>query len=279
MRTPWRHFNWNLRSCGWRGHVTYRPSEPDLAERISAATAVGEAWRCLRCGDFVLGAPHGTGPASEAPLVLQGKALQDAAILRLLAAERFVRGILLVLLAYGVYRFNGSRQALRQVFETYLPLLRPVAEKMNVDLESSGPVHLIERVLATNHQTLVWITVGVLGYGALQLTEGVGLWLMRRWGEYVAVVGTSLFIPLEAYELSHRVTVTRLVAFVVNLAAVFYLVWSKRLFGFRGGHAAFEAARRDASLLEVETAAVRSARPSAPGVPEPPATARTAPDG
>jgi hypothetical protein len=40
---------------------------------------------------------------------------------------------------------------------------------------------------------------------------------------------------------------------------VVYLVWSKRLFGLRGGHAAFEAERHGESLLEVERAAL--ARP------------------
>lgn len=257
MWTPWRHFDWNLRSCGWHGHVTYRPTEPGLAERLSATTAAaGEAWRCLRCRAFVPGMPTSTGATDEAPLVLHGKALRDAAVLRLLAVERLVRGVLLVLLGYGVYRFDGSRQALRRVFDTYLPLLRPVAERANVNLEQAGPVHLIEKVLATNHDTLLLITVGILAYGALELTEGVGLWLMRRWGEYVAVVGTAAFLPLEAYELSDRVTVVRLVAFLVNLAAVAYLVWSKRLFGVRGGHAAFEAERRGLSLLEVEAAAL-----------------------
>jgi hypothetical protein len=36
---------------------------------------------------------------------------------------------------------------------------------------------------------------------------------------------------------------------------VAYLVWTKRLFGIRGGHAAFEAERHSESLLEVELAA------------------------
>ena len=35
-----------------------------------------------------------------------------------------------------------------------------------------------------------------------------------------------------------------------------YLLWTKRLFGLRGGHAAFEAERHSASLLEVERAAL-----------------------
>jgi uncharacterized membrane protein (DUF2068 family) len=101
--------------------------------------------------------------------------------------------------------------------------------------------------------------LGVLAYGILQLTEATGLWLMRRWGEYVAVVGTSIFIPLEVYELIEHLTWLKVAAFVVNVAAVVYLLWSKRLFGIRGGHAAFDAERHAESLIEVEHAALADA--------------------
>ncbi len=255
MRTPWRSWDWNLRSCGRVGHVTWRPSEDELAERIHVETVDGEAWRCLRCGTFVVGEPHGSGPAEDAPLVLRGRALRDAFILRLLAAERFIRGVLLVALAYGVYKFNGARDSLQRVFNDYLPTLKPLADKLGIDLQNTGPVKLIQKALNANHSTLELVAIGVLAYGALELLEGVGLWLMKRWGEYVAVVGTAIFIPLEIYELVDRVTWLRLVAFAFNVFAVVYLLWTKRLFGFRGGREAFEAERHSASLLEVEQAA------------------------
>lgn len=251
-----RNFDWNVRNCGWHGHITYSPDETALAQRLSADTAAGPAWRCLRCGDFVVGEPHGSGPAEDAPLVLRGRALRDAFILRLLAVERFVRGLLLLALAYGVYKFNGSRNSLQQVFDTYLPLLRPAADKLGVDLQTAGPVKLIEEALRARHSTLLLVAAGVLAYGVLQLVEGVGLWLIRRWGEYVAVVGTSVFIPLEVYEIVEKVTWLRIVALLVNVFAVIYIVWTKRLFGFRGGHEAFEAERHSASLLEVEGVAM-----------------------
>jgi uncharacterized membrane protein (DUF2068 family) len=254
--TPFRKFDWNLRSCGLHGHATYRPDEEPLALRLHTETAAGVAWRCLRCETFVVGQPEGAGPAEEAPLVLRGKALKDAAILRFLAAERFVRGLLLVALAYGIYRFDGSRSALQKVFEEYLPLLKPLADKLGVDLQETGPVRLIEKALDLKHTTLIMVAIGVLAYGALQLLEGVGLWLMKRWGEYVAVVGTSLFIPLEVYEIIETVTWLKVAAMLVNVGAVVYLVWTKRLFGVRGGHAAFESERHGESLLEVEHAAL-----------------------
>ena len=42
------------------------------------------------------------------------------------------------------------------------------------------------------------------------------------------------------------------------MAAVIYLLVSKRLFGLRGGRAAYDAERRGEQLLDVERAAARS---------------------
>ncbi len=260
MQRPLRNFDWELRSCGWHGHATYRPTETALADRLTVETANGPAWRCLRCGSFVVGDPSASGPADRAPIVLRGAALRDAAILRLLAVERGIRGVLLLLLGYGVFRFNGSRNALRQVFDSYLPLLRPIADRLGVDLEHAGPVRLIEKALNAQHSTLLMVSAGVLAYGVLELVEAVGLWLMKRWGEYVAVVGTGIFIPLEVYEIAEKVTWLRVVALLLNVFAVVYILWTKRLFGIRGGRAAFERERASVSLLEVERAAVGQGR-------------------
>ena len=248
--------DWSLRACGRRGHETYAPDEPELRDRLHVATPAGEAWRCLRCGDFVVGAPELSGPADEAPIVLRGRALRDATILRLLAAERAARGVIILAIAYGVLRFRASQRDLRDAFERALPAAKPLEEALHVNLTDSAFVHRLQHVLSSKPHTLTLIAIGLFAYAALQIIEGVGLWMLKRWGEYVAVVATSAFIPLEVYELIERVTVLRVGALVVNVAAVIYLVWTKRLFGVRGGHAAFEAERHSESLLEVEAAAV-----------------------
>lgn len=248
--------DWSLRGCARKGHVTYAPAEPELRDRLHVETPAGEAWRCLRCATFVVGEPHGSGPAAHAPVVLRGKALKDATILRLLAVERFGRGLLLLALAYGVHYFQDSKTSIKQTFDKAIPAARPLANVFNYDLDTSPTVERIRKLLESNQHTLTLVIAGLVAYAALQLTEGVGLFLLKRWGEYVAVVGTSAFIPLEVYELSHHVTWLKVVAMAVNLAAVAYLLWTKRLFGVRGGHAAFQAERDAQSLLEVEAAAL-----------------------
>lgn len=248
--------DWSLRGCARHGHVTYAPDEPALRERLHVPTLAGEAWRCLRCATFVVGEPRGSGPAQDAPVVLRGRALKDATILRLLAAERFGRGLLLLVLAYGVISFKDARTSIRATFDHALPAARPLADVFNYDLDASPTVERLRQVLDSSENTLTLVAVGLLAYGGLQLLEGVGLWMLKRWGEYVAVVATSAFIPLEVYEVTDKPSLLKIATLVLNVAAVLYLVLSKRLFGVRGGHAAFEAERHAESLLEVEAAAL-----------------------
>lgn len=260
MRRPFAGYNWELRACGRRGHVLYEPTEPDLAARLRVSTPAGEAWRCLRCAAYVpQPGPVPQGPAADAPVVLRGKALKDATILRLLAAERLIRGLFLGLAAYGVSRFAADQHSLARTINADLPLLQPLENKLGINLANTTPMRLLDKALSYSHHTLIWVMIALIAYAALELLEGVGLWSLKRWGEYVGAVGTSVLLPLEIYDIVDRTTVLRVILFLVNVAAVVYLVWSKRLFGVRGGAAAYEAERESVSLLEVETAAAGEA--------------------
>lgn len=256
--------DWSLRGCSRHGHATYAPDEPELRERLRAETALGEAWRCLRCGDFIPGPAHGHGPADEAPIVLRGKALREAFVLRILAVERWTRAALLAALAAAVFYFESSQTSLEQLFEHTLPRFAAAAKSFNYDLSKSPTLAEVEKLLHSRHHTLHLVEGFLIGYALLQLAEGIGLWSLKRWGEYVAVVGTSVFLPLEVYELTKHITVLKIVAFVINLLLVVYLIVSKRLFGVRGGGRAAHAKRQEESLLEVE-ASVAQRRVPEPG--------------
>jgi uncharacterized membrane protein (DUF2068 family) len=113
------------------------------------------------------------------------------------------------------------------------------------------------------------VAVALFAYAVLLLIESYGLWRIRRWGEYFSVVVTSVFLPLEIWELTEKFTWFKVVLTAVNVAAVAWLVWSKRLFGVRGGDAAYRAEHSEESLLTVERAALTTAA----GVGAPPAPA------
>jgi uncharacterized membrane protein (DUF2068 family) len=245
---------WELVTCGLQGHVTFAPDDEAFADRLSGHTGLGEVWRCLRCGAFTLGEPDGRGRPEDAPMVMRGKALRQAIIVRALGVERLVRALLIGLAAYAVWKFRGARGSIQATLDRDLPLLR--ASGFKVDQMTA--VHELEKALAAKPSTLTLLTVALTAYALVEVVEGVGLWLLKRWGLYFAVVATSVFLPLEIHDLDKGITMTRGVTLTINVAAVAYLLISKRLFGLRGGRKAYDDERRGEQLLDVERAATRT---------------------
>jgi uncharacterized membrane protein (DUF2068 family) len=256
--------DWNLFGCARRGHVTYEPDETELRSRLVTQTAGGPAWRCLRCGSFVTDGQHSRGPAAQAPLIRRGKELRSELLLRVFAVERFFRFLILGLAAYGVWRFRYDEADIQRAFNNDLPAIRALYRDLGFNVNHSTLLGFIQHSFTLNSRTLTFLAIGLAVYAIIELVEGVGLWLGKRWGEYFAMIATSLFLPYEIYDLTVKVTWLRLLALAVNLLLVIYLIYSKRLLGVRGGKRAYDARLRAESVIEVEQAALAAAAAGGP---------------
>ena len=136
-------------------------------------------------------------------------------IIRLIALERMVRGV--ALLAAGIYLVTHSHSDFGRIADH-------IARA--VELDPRRPfLHRIVAYLHHLHASEVRIVgIGALGYGVLELVEGVGLWLDQLWAEYLTVIATSLLIPVEIYELVRNPTVWKAGGLAVNVLIVGYLV-------------------------------------------------------
>jgi uncharacterized membrane protein (DUF2068 family) len=262
--------DWSLLACGRSGHVTYAPAEPAVRKRLIAhAGSGGEAWRCLRCGSFVTGEPQASGPAAQAPVVRRDKEVRSAFILRVFAVERFLRALAVAALAFVVWRFEYARVSIEQAYQRELPLLRSLTSQLGFNIDHSKLVGLFNRALRLSPGTIKLLAIGLAAYAVIETVESVGLWQGRRWGEYFAMVATSLGLPYEIYDLSTKFGLTALVLFIINLALVVYLVVTKRLFGVRGGKRAYDARLRSESVMEAAIEAAADEHGAAPARPAP----------
>jgi uncharacterized membrane protein (DUF2068 family) len=252
--------DWSTLSCGRSGHVTFAPDEPELAAQMGAMLPDGKAWQCLRCGAYVPGPPTRSGLAATAPVVPRGNEIRSKLILRVFAIERYLRGVIFGAFAVFLWQYRHSQTSIEQRFDRELPVVRNLFRQLGFNITNSKLVGLLHHALTLSGKTLTLLAIGLALYAVIELVEGTGLWLARRWGEYFAMVATSFGLPLEIYDLARKVSATALVLFAINLALVLYLVITKRLLGVRGGKEAYDARLRSESVLEAaEVAAARQA--------------------
>ena len=72
------------------------------------------------------------------------------------------------------------------------------------------------------------VGVGSLIYAGLFLTEGIGLWLLKRWAEWFSIIITSSLVPVEVYEIHRYANAVKVLVLLLNLAVVGYLLFQVR---------------------------------------------------
>ncbi len=81
----------------------------------------------------------------------------------------------------------------------------------------------LTRVFRVTPRQLKELSAGTFIYAAVFLTEGTGLVLRKHWAEYLTVISTAMFIPIEAYEIHRRFTWIRVAVLILNVAIAWYL--------------------------------------------------------
>jgi len=140
-------------------------------------------------------------------------------VLRLIALERGLRGV--ILLAAGVY-------LLFHLSTDFGRLAERIIRSIDIDPRQHFLHRIVERLHRLRAHELRVAGIAAIGYGAIELVEGVGLWLDQLWAEYLTVIATSLLIPLELYELVVHPSVWKAGGVLVNLAIVLYLARALR---------------------------------------------------
>jgi uncharacterized membrane protein (DUF2068 family) len=260
-----RKIDWELITCGFRGHALVGLDAGEVRAQDSLVVReYGELrWhRCLRCDSWVVlpipASPVAAHPPNrdEIQVPLRGKALRDKVVLRLIAIDRALHFTILVLLGVAVLLFASHETSLRDAYYRILTDLQggvaggPVQNSGHV-----GILHELDKLFTLRSGTLRVVGIALLGYGLLEGVEAVGLWLTKRWAEYVTFIATTILLPLEIYEIVHGSSALKIIGFIINLAVVVYLLYAKRLFGLRGGGARDEAERaHDVSWEAIERA-------------------------
>lgn len=92
-----------------------------------------------------------------------------------------------------MWRFTYDRGGIQRAFNHDLSAIRALYQDLGFDINHSKLLGLIQHSFTLDARTLTYLALGLAAYALIELTEGIGLWLGRRWGEYFAMIATRTY--------------------------------------------------------------------------------------
>ena len=140
-------------------------------------------------------------------------------VLRTIALYKIVKVVLLLAVAYGELRRRDASLAAK---------LLSWAQARPYGLEHRIVTQLLEWFSGLSVPRINALRIVTLAYAGVFAVEGIGLWMQKRWAEWLTTIITASLIPLEAWEMFFRPTIGKAVILLTNIAVVVYLVWHVR---------------------------------------------------
>ena len=82
---------------------------------------------------------------------------------------------------------------------------------------------LLEKAADIKPHTLRFLGYLFFSYGLIFAVEGVGLYLRKRWAEYMVVIVVTSLVPFELYEIHHKFAWWKIGLMVGNLLVIAFL--------------------------------------------------------
>jgi uncharacterized membrane protein (DUF2068 family) len=136
-------------------------------------------------------------------------------ILRTIALYKLLKVLLLLALAYGEVRLSDASLTAKLV--TW-------ASARPLGLEHKVVTWLLEWFSGLSASRVHALRMVTLAYAAVFAVEGIGLWMRKRWAEWMTTIITASLIPLELWELFNRPNIGKAAVFVANVAIVVILI-------------------------------------------------------
>ncbi|HKR32125.1 MAG TPA: DUF2127 domain-containing protein, partial [Terriglobales bacterium] len=108
-------------------------------------------------------------------------------LIKLIAVFKLLKGGLLI--AFGIGAFKLLHKDVAAVVEHWIDVIKLDPANRFVDAA-------LARASMLNPGQIKKLGLGSFIYAGLFLTEGVGLWLLKRWAEWLTVIITSSLIPV-----------------------------------------------------------------------------------
>lgn len=133
---------------------------------------------------------------------------------------KLLQALLFLLLGIGAVRL--LHRDLMEIAEHFILAMRFNPEGHLVNL-------FLDKLALLDSHRLKEISAAIFSMAALDAIEGTGLVMEKVWAEFVTLVLTASFLPVEIFQITRHLTWIRSGLLLINFAVVLYLLHYVRL--------------------------------------------------
>ena len=138
--------------------------------------------------------------------------------------ETGLRGIIAIKAFYGILFFVIGLGVFTLINKDISDLAERAADSLGIDPENGNLNALLEWLTGISPKQIAVVGLGTILYAGVYLTMAWGLHLRQVWAEWLTIVATGLFIPVEIYEVIRSWRSTYFLVLVINASIVWYLL-------------------------------------------------------
>lgn len=143
----------------------------------------------------------------------------DNRVVRLIALFKLIKSALLIAVGFG---------ALHLLHSDLMGIVEDWVARLGLDPGNHYVDEALQKVANLTPEKIKSFGFVSFIYAGLFLTEGIGLWLVKRWAEWFSVIITASLVPFEIYEISRHPSAIKSLVLLLNVAVVGYLLYRIR---------------------------------------------------
>ncbi len=141
------------------------------------------------------------------------------------ASEKGIKTIAIFEMIKGFFAFIVGISVIILLHENLKEVAEKVIHFLHVDPNGHFAISFVEKAANINESNIILVIIIAFVYSAMRFIEGYGLWHLKAWAEWFAIISGGIYLPFEIYEMIHRPSYFTLLIIIINLLIVLYLIY------------------------------------------------------
>ena len=140
--------------------------------------------------------------------------------IRTVALFEAFKGIIILLAGFALLRLvHGELQIIAD----------NIVRHLHMNPARHNPHIFLDAIAGISDSKIKYLAVFAFLYSIVRFIEAYGLWHLKTWAEWFAILTGGIYIPVEIIGLFKHATFIKVSVFVINLFIVLYLIYIRTL--------------------------------------------------